>query len=140
VYDTRTGLARALLRGLPPQPAGRGFVDFDGLSRRSRCWPLFRRLAPQDLVVLVQSTNFRLDGFRMRVELFKLGLKVIEHVHLSRMPGTQGEHYIEALAYDPAYFRGVGHALKARIDGPRAPRSTAAAKCWCSIRRSNRPS
>ena len=23
---------------------------------------------------------------------------------------------IEALAYDPAYYRGVGHALKARID------------------------
>jgi aminopeptidase len=53
------------------------------------------------------------------VELFKLGLKVIEHVHLSRMPGAQGGHYIEALAYDPAYFRGVGHALKARIDRAR---------------------
>jgi hypothetical protein len=33
--------------------------------------------------------------------------------------GVQGEHYIEALAYDPAYFRGVGHALKARIDRAR---------------------
>jgi leucyl aminopeptidase (aminopeptidase T) len=32
------------------------------------------------------------------------------------MPGAQGEHYIEALAYDPAYYRGVGKALKARID------------------------
>jgi aminopeptidase len=79
-------------------------------------------------VVLVQSTNFRLDGFRLRVELFKLGLKVIEHVHLSRMPGAQGEHYIEALAYDPQYFRGVGHALKRRIDQPRAPRCMAAAR------------
>ncbi|HWJ94020.1 MAG TPA: hypothetical protein VNT33_04805, partial [Telluria sp.] len=38
------------------------------------------------------------------------------HVHLSRMPGAQSEHYIEALAYDPAYFRGTGRALKARID------------------------
>jgi leucyl aminopeptidase (aminopeptidase T) len=41
---------------------------------------------------------------------------VIEHVHLSRMPGAQGAHYIESLAYDPQYFRGVGHALKNRID------------------------
>jgi aminopeptidase len=80
---------------------------------------LFRTLAPGDLVVLVQSSNFRLDGFRLRVELFKLGLKVIEHVHLSRMPGEQGEHYIDALAYDPVYFRGVGHALKGRIDRAR---------------------
>jgi aminopeptidase len=92
-------------------------------------------------VVLVQSTNFRLDGFRLRVELFKLGLKVIEHVHLSRMPGAQGEHYIEALAYDPQYFRGVGHALKARIDQRRARRGAWRRRaCWCSIRRSNRPS
>jgi aminopeptidase len=68
------------------------------------------------LVVLVQSTNFRLEAFRIRVELFKLGLKVIEHVHLSRMPGAQGDHYIEALAYDPSYYRGVGKALKAKID------------------------
>jgi hypothetical protein len=76
----------------------------------------FRQMAAGDLVVLVQSTNFRLDGFRIRVELFKLGLKVIEHVHLSRMPGAQAEHYIAALAYDPDYFRGTGRALKARID------------------------
>jgi leucyl aminopeptidase (aminopeptidase T) len=41
---------------------------------------------------------------------------VIEHVHLSRMPGDQGAHYIEALAYDSAYYRGVGRALKARLD------------------------
>jgi leucyl aminopeptidase (aminopeptidase T) len=50
------------------------------------------------------------------VELFKLGLKVVEHVHLSRMPGGQGAHYIASLAYDPAYFRGTGAALKRRID------------------------
>src|SRR5476651_2263742 len=67
-------------------------------------------------VVLVQSTSFRLEAFRIRIELFKRGLKVIEHVHLSRMPGEQGLHYIESLAYDPSYYRGVGHALKARID------------------------
>jgi hypothetical protein len=67
-------------------------------------------------VVLIQSTSFRMDAYRIRIELFKRGLKVIEHVHLSRMPGEQGLHYIDSLAYDPAYYRGVGHALKARID------------------------
>ena len=71
------------------------------------------------LVVLIQSTSFRLEAFRIRIELFKRGLKVIEHVHLSRMPGVQGLHYIASLAYDPAYYRGVGHALKERIDRAR---------------------
>ncbi|OON60838.1 hypothetical protein B0920_17955 [Massilia sp. KIM] len=115
VYDTRTPLARALLEAYRRNLPQARFVDFDAVTPDA-VLAAFRQMAAKDLVVLVQSTNFRLDGFRVRVELFKLGLKVIEHVHLSRMPGVQGEHYIAALAYDPAYFRGTGRALKARID------------------------
>jgi len=115
VYDTRTGLARALVEAYRRNLADADFIDFDSVDA-AEVLARFRQLAPQDLVVLVQSTNFRLEAFRIRVELFKLGLKVVEHVHLSRMPGIQGEHYIAALEYDPAYFRGVGRALKSRID------------------------
>lgn len=115
VHDARTGLARALTEGYRRNLPDGVFVDFDMVTPEE-VLAAFRRMAPSDLVVLVQSTNFRLEAFRIRVELFKLGLKVIEHVHLSRMPGAQGEHYIEALAYDSAYYRGVGKALKARID------------------------
>ncbi|SFC33714.1 hypothetical protein [Massilia yuzhufengensis] len=115
VYDTGTPLARALGEGYRRNLPGATFIDFDAATPES-VLAAFRAMAPGDLVVLVQSTNFRLDGFRIRVELFKLGLKVIEHVHLSRMPGPQSEHYIEALAYDPAWYRGMGRALKARID------------------------
>ena len=115
VYDTRSDLARALAEGYRRNLPGAEFIDFDSVAPDD-VLAAFRRLAPSDLVVLIQSTNFRLEAFRIRVELFKLGLKVVEHVHLSRMPGAQGEHYIEALAYDSAYYRGVGRALKARID------------------------
>ena len=118
VYDTRTGLSRALLEGYRHNLPDATFVDFDAVTPEA-VLAAFRTMAAGELVVLLQSSNFRLDGFRMRVELFKLDLKVIEHVHLSRMPGIQGEHYIDALAYDPAYFRGTGRALKERID--RAP-------------------
>lgn len=115
VYDNRTGLSRALVEAYRRKLPQADFVDFDGVEPAA-VLARFHELAPKDLVVLVQSTNFRLEAFRIRVELFKLGLKVIEHVHLSRMPGAQAEHYIEALAYDPTYFRGVGRALKSRID------------------------
>ncbi|WP_273033918.1 hypothetical protein [Massilia timonae] len=118
VYDTRTGLSRALLEGYRRNLPDATFIDFDAVTPEA-VLAAFRTMAAGELVVLLQSSNFRLDGFRMRVELFKLDLKVIEHVHLSRMPGIQGEHYIDALAYDPAYFRGTGRALKERID--RAP-------------------
>ncbi len=115
VHDSRTGLACALAEAYRRNLPAARTIDFDAVTPE-QVLAAFRELAPGDLVVLVQSTNFRLEAFRIRVELFKLGLKVIEHVHLSRMPGAQGEHYIEALAYDPAYYRGVGQALKARID------------------------
>lgn len=115
VYDTRSDLARALTEGYRRNLGDARFIDFDSVAPDD-VLAAFARMAPSDLVVLIQSTNFRLEAFRIRVELFKLGLKVIEHVHLSRMPGEQGAHYIEALAYDSAYYRGVGQALKARID------------------------
>jgi aminopeptidase len=76
----------------------------------------FDALKPGDLVVLVQSTNFRLNEFRIRIELFKRGLKTIEHTHLNRMPPEQYDAYLDALAYDPSYYRPRGQALKAKLD------------------------
>lgn len=115
VFDSRTALSRALTEAYRRNLPDALFIDFDAMAPAD-ILATFSTLAPRDLVALVQSSNFRLDGYRLRVELFKLELKVIEHVHLGRMPGAQGEHYIEALAYDPAYYRGVGSALKQRID------------------------
>lgn len=76
----------------------------------------FDALKASDLVILIQSGNFRLNDFRIRVELFKRGLKVIEHPHLNRMEGNQVLYYIDALAYDPGYYRVVGKSLKDRLD------------------------
>lgn len=73
-------------------------------------------LTPGDLVVLVQSTSFRLNEFRFRLELFNRQLAVIEHPHLSRMLPEEIETYVDALAYDPSYYRPLGLALKKRID------------------------
>jgi hypothetical protein len=115
VYDTRCDLNRVLTEAYRRVAPQAHFVDFDQVAPDD-VLAAFARMQQGDLVVLIQSTSFRLEAFRIRIELFKRGLKVIEHVHLSRMPGAQGLHYIDALAYDPTYYRGVGHALKARID------------------------
>jgi hypothetical protein len=115
VHDRRTDLNRALTEAYRRVVPDARFVDFDTVAPDD-VLAAFAGMAAGDLVVLIQSTSFRLEAFRIRIELFKRGLKVIEHVHLSRMPGHQGLHYIDSLAYDAAYYRGVGHALKARID------------------------
>ena len=115
VFDRRCPLAQALSEAYRRCLPDARFIDFDAVTPEL-IQTTFTTLAPGDLEVLIQSSNFRLDAFRIRVELFKLSLKVIEHPHLARMPGEQAQHYIDALAYDPAYYRGTGNALKARID------------------------
>jgi aminopeptidase len=108
------GLTEAYRRCLPSA----AFIDFDAVSPEAVLAAL-DALAPSDLVVLIQSTSFRLEAFRIRVELFNRSLKVIEHPHLARMPGEEAKVYVDSLAYDPAYFRGTGSALKERIDRAR---------------------
>ncbi|MDR3492409.1 MAG: hypothetical protein P4M12_10285 [Gammaproteobacteria bacterium] len=115
VADAQCPLAVALTESYKRCLPNATFIDFDKSSPED-ILALFEKLKPSDLVVLIQSTNFRLEAFRIRIELFKKSLKVIEHPHLSRMPGAQGLYYIDALAYDPLYFRGVGTALKELID------------------------
>lgn len=115
VFDQRCSLAIALTEAYRRCLPDAMFIDFDAVSPAS-ITAAFAPLVASDLVVLIQSTNFRLDAYRIRVELFKRNLKVIEHPHLARMPGQQALYYIDSLAYDPVYYRGVGNALKARID------------------------
>ena len=115
IADSRCGLALALGAAYQRCLPRAQFIDFDAVNPE-QVHAAFDTLIPSDLVILVQSTNFRLDEYRLRVELFKRGLKVIEHLHLLRLLGDEALYYIDSLAYDPAYFRGVGHALKARID------------------------
>jgi aminopeptidase len=115
VFDLRCELAQALAAVYRQALPLARFIDFDAADNAS-VMAAFESLAPHDLVVLIQSTGFRLDAYRLRVELFKRSLKVIEHVHLSRMPGMEALYYLDSLAYDPDYYCGVGRALKARID------------------------
>jgi len=109
--DLAIGLAQAYLHCLPNATS----IEFDSVERE-QVLSAFDRLKRGDLVVLIESTRFSLAKFRFRMELFKRSLKVIEHPHLARMTADECGKYVDSLAYDPDYFRGVGYALKERID------------------------
>ncbi|MBL4769914.1 MAG: hypothetical protein JKY61_01910 [Planctomycetes bacterium] len=109
--ELNAAIAQAYQRCLPEAT----FINYDSTSPET-ILAAFEILEPGDLVVLVQSTKFRLAAWRLRLELFKRDLKVIEHPHLLRMPGEEALIYIDSLAYDPVYYRGVGRALKARLE------------------------
>lgn len=115
VFDTQSPLALTLTAAYQACLPSATFIDFNTHSQET-IMATFAGLQAKDLVVLIQSTNFRLDAFRIRVELFKRDLKVIEHPHLGRMEGAEADIYLDALAYDPHYFRETGHALKNLID------------------------
>lgn len=124
VYDTEAPLSQILVEGYRQAvPTGR-FINF-AETTPEELLALFETLKARDLVVLVQSTNFRLSEFRIRIELFKRELKTIEHVHLGRLHGDEITTYIDALAYDPNYYRPKGRALKEKLDHA----STVAVEC-----------
>jgi len=115
VYDSDCELSQILTLAYRESLPSANFVHFHQTTADA-ILKLFSELAPADLVVLIQSSNFRLNAFRIRVELFKRHLKVIEHPRLNRMTGIQTQYYIESLAYDPNYYRRLGYALKTKID------------------------
>ena len=115
IFDTQCPLAITLTKAYQLCLPTATFMDYDSLAPET-VLDIFKILSPSDLVVLIQSTHFRPKDFRMRVELFELSLKVIEHPHLARISADESPHYIQSLAYDPSYYHGVGHALKKLID------------------------
>jgi hypothetical protein len=115
VYDTdcllSTILSQAYKKCLPDAI----FINFNQQTA-DEILEILNSLQASDFVALVQSKSFRLNEFRLRVELFKRKIKVIEHPHLSRMSDDEAGYYIDSLAYDAHYYRHVGRALKEKID------------------------
>lgn len=115
VYDVRCELADILAQAYREKLPKAAHLAFDEVPAEVLL-AAFAALRAGDLVVLVQSTSFRIESFRIRVELYKRGIKVIEHANLARMAPAEVAIYIDSLAYDAAYYRGTGNALKAMLD------------------------
>jgi leucyl aminopeptidase (aminopeptidase T) len=115
VFDTENELTNILTlayRNVLPEAK---FVDFNKHTKEEIIAE-FDALSPRDLVVLIQSMDFRLNEFRIRIQLFQRKLKVIDHLHLYRNTPDSWETYINALAYDVDWYRGTGRRLKAVLE------------------------
>ncbi len=118
IFDEASPLARILSRAYRDILPGAREVEFSA-ARPEEAAAAAGSLAPGDLVVLVESDSFRLAKFRFRMELFRLGLRVIEHPHLGRMLEEEIPVYVDSLAYDEEQFLRVAPTLKERIDRAR---------------------
>lgn len=110
IYDTKNGLTNILCEAYQKALPNATFKDFDTLTKED-ILELFAALKPNDLVVLIQTSNFRLDDFRIRLHLFNLKLKVIEHMHLYRNDKTVWDVYVDSLAYDKDWYDKMGQKL-----------------------------
>lgn len=115
IFDSGYGLTEILKDAYRSALPGASFADFGTLSKEGAL-ALFETLAPNDLVVLTQTDNFRLDDFRIRLHLFNKKLKVIEHMHLIRNPEGEWGTYIDSLAYDTSWYPVVGPYIKGKLD------------------------
>lgn len=73
-------------------------------------------LEANSTVILVQSTNFRLESFRIRISLQQKNVGGIEHNHLSYIKSSQTKTYLEAISYQSDYFEKVSNFLKNKFD------------------------
>ncbi len=61
-------------------------------------------LPAHSLVILVQSTSFRMTKHRLRADLFRAGHQVVEHARLAYNKDEQIENYVNSLRYDTPYY------------------------------------
>ncbi len=115
IHDRESKLASIMTDAYREAIPDGQFINF-AETNAAAILSLIDSLASGDLVILVQSANFRLNEFRLRIELFKRKLKAIEHVHLNRMSEDQYATWIDALAFDKDYLQTKGLGLKALLD------------------------
>ena len=115
IYDTENGLTNILTEAYRNALPNATFLDFNTMKSKEETIAEIDKMVAGDLVVLIQTSNFRLDDFRIRLHLFKQKFKVIEHNHLYRNSETVWDVYIDALAYDTDWYRGLGRRLQSKL-------------------------
>ncbi|CAF1071310.1 unnamed protein product [Rotaria sordida] len=73
-------------------------------------------LKANDCVILIQSQQFRLNEYRIRLELFKRNIKTIEHLHLNIIKPEEYKNYVESLAFSPVKYRDLALRIKDKLD------------------------
>jgi len=116
IYDLDSSLSQLLTTAYKEALPNGVFINFQEMNKEQILLQI-DALEAGDFVALVQSRSFRLSDFRIRIELFKKSIKVAEHPHLARMSqGDEPKHYVNALAYEKAYYHHNGHTLKSMIE------------------------
>jgi len=115
VYDQQTEIAKALFEAYSSILSGARKISFYDLSPEEVLAEVNKCVAG-DLVILIQSSSFRMSNFRWRLELFNRKLRVIEHAHLVSNLPEESETYLETLKYDGDYYEAAVAKVKPLLE------------------------
>jgi aminopeptidase len=116
IHDTWSDLSKILSEAYRQQQENLIEIDFDQHKANDIKEVINTQLTPGDLVVLVQTSAFYLNEYRIRLDLFDRNLKTIEHVHLGLMSPEQYSTYIDTLAFDHTKTGALARSLKNIMD------------------------
>ena len=118
VYDLNSPLSKELSEGyiknLEDNPNAE-IINFNEISKIDLKEKLLS-LSENSTVVLVQSTNFRIEDFRIRMSLHKAWVWCLEHNHLGYMKDDEIENYADAIEYRTPYYEQLSQSLKDKAD------------------------
>ncbi|MCP4522674.1 MAG: hypothetical protein GY828_00480 [Candidatus Gracilibacteria bacterium] len=114
IYDTDSRLSTAIAEGYKYQiqKLSRGECIYINEIEKDTLIEKLKNLPEFSTVILVQSTNFRLEDFRIRMTLQKQGVGCLEHNHLSYIKETEFDTYIDSIAYRGKEYTRLSGKLK----------------------------
>ena len=115
LFDRQCGLSSLLADAYGANMPQAEKLDFDQENPEELREKLLG-LPSGSTVVLVQSTNFRLDDFRIRLQLFNAGIGCLEHAHLNYFTESEYETYADALEFRGDYYKKVGGELAQKLE------------------------
>lgn len=115
IYDKKSRLSLLLANAYRRQMPEAEHVDFDTCDKKILREKLLS-LPAGSTVILVQSKNFRLDAFRIRLQLFNNSVGCLEHTHLQYIDESEYETYIDALEYRGGYYEKLGAFLSEKLE------------------------
>ena len=114
IYDLESPLSKlvteAYIKNLKNKKNSE-LIDINNIDKEvliKRLW----ELKEHSTVILIQSTNFRLDNFRIRLQLHNNNVWCLEHNHLSYMNDNEYENYADSIEYLTPYYDRISKELK----------------------------
>ncbi len=118
VYDLESPISRELskwyIQNLKNHPLSE-VIDFSQANKEDLKTKLLS-LQENSTVILVQSTNFMLDDFRIRLNLNNAWVWCLEHRHLAYIYDDQVENYADAIEYNTPLYEELWAKLKVLSD------------------------